>query len=65
MQKCFQSNTEFRNQFIVSAIKFGESHSKFMIPTALLEKFGVSRLKVEIKNNPAPPQKKKKKKMAR
>ena len=30
----------FRNQSIMSAIKFGESLSKFMIPIALLEKFG-------------------------
>ena len=37
MQKCL--NPTFRNQFIVSAIKFGESHLKFMIPIALLEKF--------------------------
>ena len=41
MQKCFESNIEFRNQFIVSAIKFGESLSKFMISIALLEKFGI------------------------
>ena len=40
MQMCFQSNIEFRNQFIVSAIKFGESLSKFRIPIVLLEKFG-------------------------
>ena len=41
MQKWFfLSSIEFRNQFIVSAIKFGESLSKFMIPIALLEKFG-------------------------
>ena len=25
MQKCFKSNIEFRNQFIVSAIKFGKT----------------------------------------
>ena len=37
MQKCFYSNIEFRNQFIVSAIKFGESLSKFMRPIALFE----------------------------
>ena len=24
MQKCFESNIEFRNQFIMSAIKFGK-----------------------------------------
>ena len=41
MQKWFYPNTEFRNQFIVSAIQFGESLSKFMIPIALLEKFGI------------------------
>ena len=41
MQKCFLSHIEFRNQFIVSAIKFGEKLSKFMIPIALLEKFGI------------------------
>ena len=40
MQKSFESNIEFRNQFIVSAIKFGESLSKFMIPIAQLQKFG-------------------------
>ena len=38
--KVFSSNIQFRNQFILSAIKFGESLSKFMIPIALLEKFG-------------------------
>ena len=32
MQQRFYSNIKFRNQFIVSAIKFGESLSKFMIP---------------------------------
>ena len=36
---CLSFYFEFRNQFIVSAIKFGESVSKFMIPIALLEKF--------------------------
>ena len=36
-QNCFYSNTEFRNQYIVSTIKFGESLSKIMIPIALLE----------------------------
>ena len=38
--KVFLIQHEFRNQFIVSAIKFGESLSKFMIPISLLEKFG-------------------------
>ena len=38
----FKSNIEFRNQSIGSAIKFGESLSKFMIPIALLENFGSS-----------------------
>ena len=37
---CLSFYIEFRNHFIVSAIKFGESLSKFMIPIALLEKFG-------------------------
>ena len=40
MQKWFLSNIEFRNQFIVSTIKFGESVSKFIVPIALLEMFG-------------------------
>ena len=38
--KVFRSNIEFRNQFVVSAIQFGESLSKFMISIALLENFG-------------------------
>ena len=37
---CLSFYFEFRNQFIVSAIKFGESLLKFMIPIALLKKFG-------------------------
>ena len=40
MQKCPQSNTEFRNQPTVPATKAGESPSKPTTPTALLEKFG-------------------------
>ena len=42
MQKCFSSNIEFRNQFTLSAIKFGESLSKFLIPIVILEKFDSS-----------------------
>ena len=33
MQRCFGlTNIEFRNQFTMSAIQFGERLSKFMIP---------------------------------
>ena len=35
----FKSNLEFRNQIIVSSIKFWKSFAKFMIPIALFKKF--------------------------
>ena len=38
-QKRFKSNLEFRNQIIVSSIKFGKCLAKFMIPIALFKKF--------------------------
>ena len=34
-----ESNLEFRNQIIVSPIKFWKSFAKFMIPIALFKKF--------------------------
>ena len=40
MQNSFYSDIEFRNQFIVPAIKFRRCISKFVIPIALIEKFG-------------------------
>ena len=38
-QERFKSNFEFRNQIIVSSIKFLNSFAKFMIPIALFKKF--------------------------
>ena len=38
-QERFKSNLEFRNQIIVSSIKFGKCFAKFMIPIALFKKF--------------------------
>ena len=38
-QKRFKSNLEFRNQIIVSSIKFWKCFAKFMIPIALFKKF--------------------------
>ena len=38
-QERFKSNLEFRNQIIVSSIKFWKSFAKFMIPIALFKKF--------------------------
>ena len=38
-QERFKSNLEFRNQIIVSSIKFWKCFAKFMIPIALLKKF--------------------------
>ena len=38
-QERFKSNLEFRNQIIVSSIKFRKISVKFMIPIALLKKF--------------------------
>ena len=39
VQKRFKSNLEFRNQIIVSSIKFWKCFAKFMIPIALFKKF--------------------------
>ena len=38
-QERFKSNLEFRNQIIVSSIKFRKSFAKFMLPIALLRSF--------------------------
>ena len=38
-QERFKSNLEFRNQIIVSSIKFRKGFAKFMIPIALFKKF--------------------------
>ena len=38
-QERFKSNLEFRNQIIVSSIKFRKCFEKFMIPIALFKKF--------------------------
>ena len=38
-QERFKPNLEFRNQIIVSSIKFWKSFAKFMIPIALFKKF--------------------------
>ena len=38
-QERFKSNLEFRNQIIVSSIKFRKCFAKFMIPIALFKKF--------------------------
>ena len=38
-QERFKSNLEFRNQIIVSSIKFWKSFAKFMILIALFKKF--------------------------
>ena len=38
-QKRFKSNLEFRNQIIVSSIKFWKCFAKFMIPIALFKSF--------------------------
>ena len=38
-QERFKSNLEFRYQIIVSSIKFRKGFAKFIISTALLEKF--------------------------
>ena len=38
-QDRFKSNLEFRNQIIVSSIKFRKGFAKFMIPIALFKKF--------------------------
>ena len=38
-QERFKSNLEFRNQIIVSSIKFRIISVKFMIPIALFKKF--------------------------
>ena len=38
-RKRFKSNLEFRNQIIVSSIKFRKDFTKFMIPIALFKKF--------------------------
>ena len=38
-QKRFKSNLNFRNQIIVSSIKFLKCFAKFMIPIALFKKF--------------------------
>ena len=38
-QERFKSNLEFRNQIIVSFIKFWKCFAKFMIPIALFKKF--------------------------
>ena len=38
-QERFKSNLEFRNQIIVSSIKFWKCFAKFMIPIALFKMF--------------------------
>ena len=38
-QERFKSNLEFRNQIIVSSIKFWKCFAKFMIPITLSKKF--------------------------
>ena len=38
-QERFKSNLEFRNQIIVSSIKFRKISVKFMMPIALFKKF--------------------------
>ena len=38
-QERFKSNLEFRNQIIVSSIKFRKGLAKFMTPVALFKKF--------------------------
>ena len=38
-QERFKSNLEFKNQIIVSSIKFRKCFAKFMIPIALFKKF--------------------------
>ena len=38
-QEGFKSNLEFRNQVILSSIKFWKCFAKFMIPIALFKKF--------------------------
>ena len=38
-QERFKSNLEYRNQIIVSSIKFWKYFVKFMIPIALFKKF--------------------------
>ena len=38
-QERLKSNLEFRNQIIVSSIKFWKCFTKFMIPIALFKKF--------------------------
>ena len=38
-QERFKSNLEFRNQIIVSSIKFRKGLAKFMIPKTLFKKF--------------------------
>ena len=38
-QERLKSNLEFRNQIIVSSIKFRKGFAKFMIPIALFKKF--------------------------
>ena len=39
VQERFNSNLEFRNQIIVSSIKFRKGFAKFLIPIALFKKF--------------------------
>ena len=38
-QERFKSNLEFRNQILVSSIKFWKCFAKFMIPIVLFKKF--------------------------
>ena len=38
-QERFKSNLEFRNQIMVSSIKFRKGFRKFMIPITLFKKF--------------------------
>ena len=38
-QERFKSNLEFRNQIMVSSIKFWKCFAKFMIPKAYFKKF--------------------------
>ena len=40
LHKCFQTDMIFFDQFKVPTIKFGKCFAEFMIPIALLKKFG-------------------------
>ena len=40
LHKCFQNDMIYFDQFKVPTIKFGKSFAEFVIPIALLKKFG-------------------------